>query len=125
MKINPRDVQMQKKDRMYFLDKIIIPEGNKKHLFNRGEIKFIKSDKYYMNVYCIDRRVLIRITMKQLENILPSNFLRINKSVIVNMSFVVRIEESKSSCCVILPNEIEHQVTEKFKLLFDSYFIHT
>lgn len=116
---------MQKKDVSYFLDKIIIPEGNKKHLFNKNEIKFIKSDKYYMNIHCNDRKVMIRITMKQLESILPSNFLRINKSIIVNTSFVVRIEESKSSCCVILPDETEYQVSEKFKLLFDSYFTFT
>ena len=102
--------------------KIIIPEGNKKHLFNANEIKFIKADRYYMNVLCNGKKVLIRITMKKLEQLLPSYFLRINKSVIVNMVFVIRIEESKSSCSIVLANDIEHQVTENYKSTVDNYF---
>lgn len=102
--------------------KIIIPEGNKKHLFGKNEIKFIRSDRYYVNIHCSGRKVLVRITMKQLEQILPSYFLRINKSVIVNTQFVVRIEENKSSCCIVLTDEIEQQVTEKFRTMFDNYF---
>jgi DNA-binding LytR/AlgR family response regulator len=102
--------------------KIIIPEGNKKYIFNANEIKFIKADRYYMNIMCMGKKVLVRITMKKLEQLLPSYFLRINKSVIVNMIFAIRIEESKSSCCIVLANEIEHQVTEIYRPTVDSYF---
>lgn len=102
--------------------KIIIPEGNKKHLFYQDEIKFIKSDRYYVNVYCNSKKVLIRITMKKLEELLPSSFLRINKSVIVNTMFIVRIEETKASCSIIIFDEVEQQVTEKYKTVFDNFF---
>jgi len=102
--------------------KIIISEGNKKHLFSKREIKFIKSDRYYVNIFCTHRKILIRITLKKLEEVLPPNFLRINKSVIVNTEFIVRIEETKASCSIIIPDEIEHQVTEKYKAMFDDYF---
>lgn len=105
--------------------KIVIPEGNKKYLFNANEIKFIKADRYYMNILCNGKKVLIRITMKKLEQLLPSYFLRINKSVIVNMVFAIRIEESKSSCCIVLVNEMEHQVTEKYRSMVDNYFSDT
>lgn len=103
-------------------EKIIIPEGNKKHLFDINEVKFIKADRYYVNVFCLNRKVLIRITMKKLEEILPTLFVRISKSVIINFSYLVRIEESKSSCCVVLSGEIEQQVSEKYKIEFDNFF---
>lgn len=102
--------------------KIIIPDGNKKYLFDKNEIKFIKSDRYYVNIFCLNRKVLIRITMKTLEQLLPGSFIRINKSVIVNTSFIVRIEETKSSCGIVIADDIEQQVTEKYKAKFDHYF---
>jgi DNA-binding LytR/AlgR family response regulator len=102
--------------------KIIIPDGNKKYLFDKNEIKFIRSDRYYVNINCHSRKALVRITMKKLEKLLPSDFIRINKSVIVNTAYIVRIEETKSSCCIIIADDIEHQVTEKFKPIFDDYF---
>lgn len=105
-----------------FPNKIIIPERNKKHLFDINEVKFIKADRYYVNVFCLNRKVLIRITMKKLEQLLPTMFIRISKSVIINVRHVVRIEESKSSCCIVLSGEIEQQVSEKYKLEFDHYF---
>lgn len=103
-------------------NRIIVPEGNKKHLFDINEVKFIKADRYYVNVFCLNRKVLIRITMKKLEEMLPHLFIRISKSVIINVRHVVRIEESKSSSCVVLSGEIEQQVSEKYKLEFDNYF---
>lgn len=105
-----------------FPNKIIIPEGNKKHLFDINEVKFIKADRYYVNVYCLNRKVLIRITLKKLEQLLPTVFIRISKSVIINIPHVVRIEESKSSCCVVLNGDIEQQVSERYKLEFDQNF---
>ncbi|RIV31576.1 LytTR family transcriptional regulator [Flagellimonas lutimaris] len=107
---------------IYFPDKIIIPEGNKKHLFDINEVKFIKADRYYVNVFCFSKKVLIRITMKKLEELLPTIFVRVSKSVIINVRHIVRIEESKLSCCVILTGEIEQQVSEKYKGEFDNYF---
>lgn len=105
-----------------FPNKIIIPEGNKKHLFDINEVKFIKADRYYVNVFCFNKKVLIRITMKKLEELLPPMFIRISKSVIINVRHVVRIEESKSSCSIVLSGEIEQQVSEKYKLEFNHYF---
>ncbi|WP_431196072.1 LytR/AlgR family response regulator transcription factor [Maribacter litoralis] len=104
-----------------FPNKIIIPEGNKKHLFEISEVKFIKADRYYVNVFCFNRKVLIRITMKKLEQLLPAIFIRISKSVIINVRHLIRIEESKSSCCIILSGEIEQQVSEKYKSDFDHF----
>lgn len=104
-------------------NKIVIPEGNIKHLFDLNEIKFIKADRYYVNVICENKKILVRITLKKLEQLLPFYFVRISKSVIINMEKVIRIQESKSNCSVFLKGEIQHQVTEKHKSLFDSYFI--
>lgn len=103
------------------ISRIIIPEGNKKHFIDQTEIKFIKADRYYVNIFCNSRKLLVRITMKNLEFLLPTNFLKVNKSVVVNMQFVLRIEEFKSACCIVLQDEIEQTITEKYKKELDNY----
>jgi len=107
---------------MRVYQKIVIPEGNKKHLFSKHEIRSIKSDRYYANVFCENKKILVRITLKKLEELLPRNFIRISKSVIINSLFVIRIEASKASCCVVLSGEIQYQVTDKYKSQFHHYF---
>lgn len=107
---------------MTFDSRIIITEGNKKHLFANNEIKCIKSDRYYVNIFCESKKLLVRITLKKLEEVLPINFIRISKSVIINTLFVTRIEASKSSCCVVLSGELEYQVTDKYQSSFDEFF---
>lgn len=76
---------------------INIPEGNKNHIFDKRQIIFIQSDRYYVYVSTNDEKRLIRITLKKLEDLLPSNFLRINKSIIINSDFVTQIEYLKQA----------------------------
>ncbi|TLF45285.1 LytR/AlgR family response regulator transcription factor [Maribacter aurantiacus] len=107
---------------MVNFSKIIIPEGKKKHLLNADEIKFIKADRYYVKIFCSNKKILVRITLKGIEELLPPNFLRINKSYIVNALFIESIEEKKSTSVVVMPNEQEFQVSEKYRKSFDNYF---
>lgn len=50
-------------------------------------IKWIKSDGNYLNIICIDRKVVVRNLMKNMENELGSapSIIRVHKSYIVNM----------------------------------------
>ena len=87
--------------------KIVIPEGNKNHLFLKNEIIYIQSDKYYVYIHTEIKKKLVRITLKKLESILNKDYVRINKSIIINTQFVSQIEYHKTSSRILLTNGIE------------------
>jgi len=95
---------------------IVIPEGNKNHLFLQNEIIYIKSDKYYVHVHTTQDQKMIRITLKRLESILPEKYIRINKSIILNTHFIRQIEYQKSSSRIVLTNENEFFSTKNYHL---------
>jgi len=84
--------------------KIRIPEGNKNHLFLANDIIYIQSDKYYVYIHTKAEKRLIRITLKRLEAILPKDFIRINKSVIINSQYISQIEYQKTTSRILLIN---------------------
>jgi two-component system LytT family response regulator len=81
---------------------IVIPEGNKQHLFGENDILYLLSDKYYVNIITPDQKKLIRITLKKLDGLLPDHFLRINKSTIINLHQVSQIEYHKITSKVVM-----------------------
>ncbi|MCB0744874.1 MAG: LytTR family transcriptional regulator, partial [Ignavibacteriae bacterium] len=58
-------------------------------------------------VHTQSEKRLIRVTLKKLEQILPQNFIRINKSTIVNTHYISQIEMQKTSSKIILSNNNE------------------
>lgn len=74
---------------------IIIPEGSKDHIYRYDEIVYVQSDRYYAEVNTANEKRLIRITLKKLATMLPPNFLRISKSVILNTNYIVLIDHKK------------------------------
>lgn len=85
-------------------NKVVIPEGNKNHIYLNNDIIYIQSDKYYAFVFTTNSKKLVRITLKKLEQILPNHFIRINKSVIINTQFISQIEYQKNTSKVVLTN---------------------
>ena len=86
---------------------LMIPEGNKNHIFQEDDITFIESDRYYVEVNTLMGKSVIRITLKSLESILPKKFLRINKSIIINTDFVSQIDHKKQSSKIKLKTNKE------------------
>lgn len=84
---------------------IQIPEGNKQHIFNERDIVYIQSDRYYVYINTLEEKRLIRITLKAIESILPGQFLRINKSIIINKDFITLIEFHKNCSNIKMINE--------------------
>lgn len=106
-------------------DKIIISEGNKRYYFSKDEIRYIKSDKFYVNIYTNDTKTLIRITLKKLNSILPTNFIRINKSTILNSKHVSKVEFQKKISKILLNKNEEFFASKTYynnleKLLFNK-----
>ena len=97
---------------------IVVQEGNKIHLFNAQDILMIKAERYYVNIHCIDKKVLIRITLKKLAGQLPINFIRISKSLVMNIYYIRRVDELKSTLTLHTAQGLELQVTQKYKEQF-------
>ena len=69
------------------------------HYLNIKDILFLKADNNTTDFHMLDGTTVIAYkTLKTFQNVLPSNFIRIHKSYIVNMDYVTRISYSRSSC---------------------------
>jgi len=104
---------------------ISIPEGSRNYLFQADDIRYIQADGYYVKIVGPASEKLIRISLKKLDNILPSSFLRLNKSIMVNTAYISRVDYLKHTSKIILKDGSEflstkvynQQVKEKLKLL--------
>ena len=53
------------------------------------DIKWIKSEGNYLDIFCINSKYLIRYSLKEFLNQLPSDiFIQVHRSYIVNIHFV-------------------------------------
>jgi len=94
--------------------RILIPEGKKSYHFTADDIQYIRADAYYAAFHTFENKQLIRISLKKLENILPLDFVRINKSTIVNRNHIRKIEHRKNDSTVTLKRGIEFTVSEMY-----------
>lgn len=107
-------------DVLYFLDKPIDPDelivglqkfekrflelqnhitikNSEGHFFMKLDgIQYMQADNNYCKIYIEDNcSMMVTKTLKEMERILPSNFLRIHKSYIVNTSYIQMLNTSK------------------------------
>lgn len=68
-----------------------LKEGYSLIKFNLNEVLCLESDRNYITVYLSNGKHLIRETLQSVLGILPNNFLRINRSVIINIDKVYKI----------------------------------
>ena len=87
-----------KMDELSGTSKIKIPEGKTTHLVDPHTLVHIQANSYHSVFHFEDTSsLLVRITLKSLESILPEGFIRINKSVIINKDKILSVRELKSS----------------------------
>lgn len=92
---------------------LTIPEGNKNYFLDNEKIYYIIADGYYSNFILKDEKKMIRISLKKLEEILPGNFMRINKSVIINKNFITELIAHKTTSKILMIDKSEFFVSEK------------
>lgn len=72
-------------------DKLEIQEGARTHYFVPQEITWIEADGYYSTIHKTDSStVILRKTLKDFQRLLPENFVRVNRSSIINVDFIER-----------------------------------
>ena len=95
---------------------LLVYKGNNKSLLDINEINYASAAKNYVELHTPDNTYLIRSTIKQLEELLPSNqFIRTHRSNIVNIASIDRINTLPSgSGKVILQNGTDVPISKRY-----------
>ena len=91
-------IALNKFEKKYLdLQKHITIKNTEGHFFMQLEtIQYIKSEINYCNIYRTNQTpMLVSKTLKEIEKILPNQFVRIHKSYIVNSQFVQMLNTTK------------------------------
>ncbi|PKL81807.1 MAG: hypothetical protein CVV24_13375 [Ignavibacteriae bacterium HGW-Ignavibacteriae-3] len=97
-------------------DKIFINVSGKPNLIKIGEIVFIAAESQYTSLKLADgKSFLVRKSIAGWEKLLPvKNFLRIHRSTIANLDYLVKMEKSyNSSFLIYLKNVSEPFIISK------------
>jgi len=101
-------------------EKILVKDGVKTVIIHLKDIRYIKSDSNYVLFYLDEKKVMSLQSLKQLEHDLTSNFVRIQKSYIINLNYL----ESMDADDVIVAGErvpIGPKHKERLKLILKDW----
>ncbi|MEZ2346480.1 LytR/AlgR family response regulator transcription factor [Terriglobus sp. RCC_193] len=89
-----------------YRNRLLLPDGAKTLLLDVDQIMCIEAADYYVSIYTGNKEYLLRESMKELASTLdPKKFLRIHRSVIVNISCIREvIREGRGEGTAILTN---------------------
>ena len=86
-------IQQEKLPDLELLERIAVKSGPKIHVIIVSEILYLQADGDYVQIFTRDGKYLKEQTMKYFEEHLPeSMFVRVHRSVIVNVEMISRIE---------------------------------
>ncbi|MCA6078608.1 LytR/AlgR family response regulator transcription factor [Fulvivirga sedimenti] len=105
------------------IDRIAVRNGTRITIIGAGQIDFIEAQDDYVAVHAEGKKYLKQLTMKYLEESLPSeDFVRVHRSYLVSVSKIDRIEAySKDSYVAILKGGDKIPVSRKgYQLLRDQ-----
>ncbi len=74
------------------IKKLSIKDGSQIHIIDVDDILFIQANGDYVDIHSESGKYIKEHTMKELENSLPENFIRIHRSYIVNIYKISRAE---------------------------------
>jgi len=89
-----------------YLKRLLVNVGTKESFVNVNDIEWIEAADYYSCLHVGNKNLLLRETIKQLANTLyPEKFVRVHRSIIVNVDQVREIfREGRSEGSVVLTN---------------------
>lgn len=103
--------------------KLVIPEGNTKHFIDGDSVQYIFGQGYYANIVMGPHKKLVRISLKTLSSLLPSNFCRINKSTIINKFHIKELVRNKHSLKIIMQDQNEYYVTDNYREHAEQFLV--
>jgi two-component system, LytTR family, response regulator len=97
-------------------NKLIVKTGGKVLFIPWNDITYIEADDYVIRVSHSDKLAVIRESMKNMEQLLPStNFIRTHKSFIINVDQVSAVETSAGGMIIKLINKKEIPVGKTYR----------
>ncbi|NET31699.1 MAG: response regulator transcription factor [Cyanothece sp. SIO1E1] len=89
-------------------DKVRISEGKTTHLIDVDRLIYVQADAYYCHLHFQDNKTkIIRISLKKLAEALPKQFLRVNRSYIINKNKIESIKKRRRSTEIELQNGLQ------------------
>lgn len=76
---------------------LFVKDGNKLVQIHLKQLQYIKAESNYVMLHLDGKKIMSLITMKELEEKLPSNFIRIHRSYIVNLKYLDSISPDEIS----------------------------
>ena len=90
---NPEEIKIKKVPDSEILERVAVKSGTKIHVVLVPDILYLQADGDYVQIYTANGKYLKEQTMKFFEEHLPENqFVRVHRSVIVNVEMISRIE---------------------------------
>ena len=87
------EIKFKKEIQSEIIERIAVKSGTKIHVVLVPEILYLQADGDYVQIYTAQGKYLKEQTMKYFEEHLPENqFVRVHRSVIVNVEMISRIE---------------------------------
>ena len=91
--ISKEETEIEKEDNFFLKDSIFIRKDYLLVKIRFDDLKWVKSDGNYLELYCTDEKHLVRSSMKNFVQRLPANrFLQIHKSYLVNLEHIKSID---------------------------------
>lgn len=97
-----------------------MPYGEKKYV-KTGDIIYVVSKSNYLDIVCKSETIHIRRKLDELLEKLPSrSFARINNRIVVNMSSVCRVDNTRMKA--MLYNDTELNISRTYKAVFSEKY---
>lgn len=106
--------ELKNNNRKDINDAFFLKEGYSLIKFHLHEVLCLESDRNYITIYLRNGKHLIRETLQSILAILPENFIRVNRSVIINVDKIYKVTGNKIHIDGL--NSFRPIVANKYKL---------
>ncbi|WP_009960184.1 LytR/AlgR family response regulator transcription factor [Verrucomicrobium spinosum] len=102
------------------LARILVRSGMREQIVRVEHILWVEADGNYVNLHCVKEKHFIRENIGKLEQMLPSSqFVRVNRSALVNIESIVEIRHSGKAARAVLTDGSELPLTCAMRELRD------
>lgn len=101
------------KNEPYLLDFIAIKERNGHLIAYFKDIVYLEASNNYSTIFLKNKkRITVSKTLKDIEKLLPSDFMRIHKSFMVNIAFIEKVNTVKQEI-LLRSFQVENEIVSK------------